>query len=117
MAPVGGEGLSAQRAKFAGPTGMKGNDFSAKLPDGRSAYNRQVLSAMARLLRLRLSQLLVVSSMDVSHPAHVGTRRIQLTMYVDNQGMFGQILTMTAFTRYVSHDAFTVEIATHHANN
>lgn len=65
MAPVGGEGLSAQRAKFAGPTGMKGIISNGKT------------SAIATFAALGGF------------------------VYGYNQGMFGQILTMTAFTRYM----------------
>lgn len=66
MAPVGGEGLSAQRAKYAGPTGIKGI-----LANGRT-------SAVATFAALGGF------------------------VYGYNQGMFGQILTMEAFTRHVS---------------
>ncbi|KAL1583278.1 hypothetical protein WHR41_07841 [Cladosporium halotolerans] len=65
MAPVGGEGLSAQRARFAGPTGMKGIISNGKT------------SAIATFAALGGF------------------------VYGYNQGMFGQILTMTAFTRYM----------------
>lgn len=81
MAPVGGEGLSAARAQYAGPSGMKGI-----ISNGKTS-SIALFAALGGFV------------------------------YGYNQGMFGQILTMTAFTRYVSHDAFTVEIATHHANN
>lgn len=66
MAPIGAEGLSAQRAKYAGPVGMKGIIANGKT------------SAIATFAALGGF------------------------VYGYNQGMFGQILTMEAFTRHVS---------------
>jgi hypothetical protein len=66
MAPVGGEGLSAARAKYAGPGGMKGIISNGKTTS---------IACFAALGGF---------------------------VYGYNQGMFGQILTMTAFTRHVS---------------
>jgi hypothetical protein len=66
MAPVGGEGLSAARARYAGPGGMKGI-----ISNGKTS-SIALFAALGGFV------------------------------YGYNQGMFGQILTMTAFTRHVS---------------
>jgi hypothetical protein len=65
MAPVGGAGLSAARAQYAGPIGMKG-----LLANGKTT----AIACFAALGGF---------------------------VYGYNQGMFGQILTMTSFTRHV----------------
>jgi len=65
MAPVGGEGLSAARAKYAGPGGMKGI-----ISNGKTS-SIALFAALGGFV------------------------------YGYNQGMFGQILTMTAFTRHL----------------
>lgn len=65
MAPAGGEGLSAARAQYAGPSGMKGI-----ISNGKTS-SIALFAALGGFV------------------------------YGYNQGMFGQILTMTAFTRHV----------------
>ena len=65
MAPVGAEGLSAARERYAGPTGMKG-----LLANGKTS-GIALFAALGGFV------------------------------YGYNQGMFGQILTMTSFTRHV----------------
>lgn len=86
MAPTGeAQGLSAKRARFAGPSGLKGIIHNGKT------------SAIA--LFAALGGFVYGCGSSASDAQR---HTLANSVFSDNQGMFGQVLTMNAFINRVS---------------